>query len=26
VEDVAVAPEGTPLLYGLRSYLRAEKH
>ncbi len=26
VEDVAVASGGTPLLYGMRSYLRAEKH
>ncbi len=26
VEEVHVAPEGSPLLYGMRSYLRAEKH
>jgi flavin reductase (DIM6/NTAB) family NADH-FMN oxidoreductase RutF len=26
VEDVSVASDGTPLLYGLRSYLRAERH
>lgn len=26
VRAVQVAPEGTPLLYGMRSYLRAEKH
>ncbi len=26
VDKVVTAPEGTPLLYGMRSYLRAEKH
>lgn len=26
VQDVHVAAEGAPLLYGMRSYLRAEKH
>lgn len=26
VRDVHTAPEGSPLLYGMRSYLRAEKH
>lgn len=26
VRKVQVAPEGTPLLYGMRRYLRAEKH
>ncbi|MBF9033571.1 flavin reductase [Rhodobacterales bacterium HKCCE2091] len=26
VEAVAVAPEGTPLLYGMRRYLRPERH
>lgn len=26
VEKITVASEGTPLLYGLRGYLRAEKH
>lgn len=26
VREVRVSPDGTPLLYGMRSYLRAEKH
>lgn len=26
VREVRVAPDGSPLLYGMRSYLRAEKH
>lgn len=26
VQEVRVAPDGSPLLYGMRSYLRAEKH